>query len=600
MIEAWAARWSRSDQSSSHDVRLDLIWLLALAVILIGTGIGLRDPWPADEPRFALVARDMVASGNWFIPTVGGDLYADKPPLFFWLLAAAYALTGSTRASFLLPSLIAAVVTVTLTYDLARRLWNRQTALVAATLLLLTVQFISQARRAQIDATLCMWTTLSLYGLLRHLFTGPRWGWYVLGWAAAGLGVITKGVGFLPLLILLPWFALQRAWSLPAISGSVGRWLLGPFAFIAAISIWLVPMLILAATDPAIAAYRDEILFKQTIERYAQAWHHLEPFWYFLIEVIPVFWLPLVVLLPWLVTRWRAAIRERDVRVTTLLIWIAMVVLFFSASEGKRGVYVLPAVPAFVLACAPFVLDILRERRARWSLLGLTAVIAAGCIAGALYLIAMPAARGELLDSYNLDVIPALVTVASASVLLLVCCRSAPVAVFGGVLIALVLVSSFMIYPSIDAVRSGQAFMQRVEQHTDPLQELGLLSFKEQYLLQVRRPVVHFGHGRWEEQAQEAADGARWLNAQPNRQLVITADARQRCFTGAPATPLGTANRVDWFLIRGPVVSPCAAQGVDSARRYRPPGIADVRATHSNPTLDRTHHSRRDSRTVES
>ena len=60
----------------------DLLWLLGLSLLLIVTGLGLRDPWPADEPRFALV-RDMVATGEWLLPRVGGDVYADKPPLFF-------------------------------------------------------------------------------------------------------------------------------------------------------------------------------------------------------------------------------------------------------------------------------------------------------------------------------------------------------------------------------------------------------------------------------------------------------------------------------------------------------------------------------------
>lgn len=598
MTEAWVARWLRPNQNSARDVRLDLIWLFALSIILIATGIGLRDPWPADEPRFALVARDMIATGDWLIPRVGGDLYADKPPLYFWLLAAAYALTGSTRASFLLPSLMAAGVTVALTYDLARRLWNRQTALIAATLLLLTVQFVSQARRAQIDATLCMWTTLSLYGLLRHAFTGPRWGWYVVGWGAAGLGVITKGVGFLPLLILLPWFVLQRTWSLPKLGGGIVRWMSGPVALAAAIAIWLVPMVMLAKNDPAITAYRDEILLKQTIERYAEPWHHLEPFWYFLVEVIPIFWLPLIVLLPWLIPRWREAIRQRDVRVTTLLVWIAMVVLFFSASEGKRGVYILPAVPAFVLACAPFTLDILRGTRARLTVLAVTSVLAIGCLAGAIYALVSPESRNQLLADYGLDVLPVMLIVGCTSAVLAFWCRRVPLAAFGGALTALILAASFMIYPAIDDVRSSRAFLGRVEQLANPSLELGMLQFKEQYLLQIDRPVVHFGHRRWKEAVQEAADGALWLNKQPHRQLVITELARARCFANAPADPLGTANRVEWFLIRGPVSSPCTSQGIDSARRYVPPDLALRRGARAKLLSDGAHQLRTDPSTV--
>ena len=70
--------------------------------------------------------------------------------------------------------------------------------------------------------------------------------------------------------------------------GSAAQWLLGPLAFVLAVSVWLAPMLLAAQTDPALAAYRDEILFRQTIDRYANAWHHREPFWYFLVNVIPV------------------------------------------------------------------------------------------------------------------------------------------------------------------------------------------------------------------------------------------------------------------------------------------------------------------------
>ena len=56
-------------------------WLLLIALVVLGAGLGLRDPWPADEPRFALIAREMVESGQWLFPMRGGELYPDKPPL---------------------------------------------------------------------------------------------------------------------------------------------------------------------------------------------------------------------------------------------------------------------------------------------------------------------------------------------------------------------------------------------------------------------------------------------------------------------------------------------------------------------------------------
>ncbi|MBL8246707.1 MAG: glycosyltransferase family 39 protein, partial [Rhodanobacteraceae bacterium] len=100
-------------------------WLLALALLLIGAGIGLRDPWPADEPRFALVAKQMVDSGEWLFPHRGNELYSDKPPMFMWMQAAASTLTGSWRIGFLLPSLLSGLLTLALVFDLSRRLHGR-------------------------------------------------------------------------------------------------------------------------------------------------------------------------------------------------------------------------------------------------------------------------------------------------------------------------------------------------------------------------------------------------------------------------------------------------------------------------------------------
>ena len=96
---------------------------------MLGAGLGLRDPWPADEPRFVLVAKQMVESGDWLFPHRGTELYSDKPPLFMWLQAAAYALFGNWRVAFLLPSLLAALGTLWLRVDLGRRLWTRRVGL---------------------------------------------------------------------------------------------------------------------------------------------------------------------------------------------------------------------------------------------------------------------------------------------------------------------------------------------------------------------------------------------------------------------------------------------------------------------------------------
>ncbi len=569
-----AALW-RPQRTGPAEIRLDLFWLLGLGLLLIGAGLGMRDPWPADEPRFALIARDMVRTGEWLVPMVGGDLYQDKPPLYFWIIAFFLKLNVSPRVAFLLPSLLASLGTVVLVYDLARRLWNRETGLAAGLALLFTVQFVWQGRQAQIDATLVFWTTLGLYSLLRHLLLGPAWRWYALGWAAAGFGVITKGVGFLPLLVLLPYgLARSVRWQpRPRFAGG-WRWAMGPVAFLAAVSVWLVPMLIAATGDPQLAAYRDEILFQQTVDRYASAWHHQQPFWYFLVEVIPFLWLPLTALLPWAVPRWRDALRQADLRVLLLLCWVVLVVMFFSLSAGKRGVYVLPAVPALALLISPWLIELTGRRGPQRVILGFACLIPLILGLAAFYLgVIAPDERAKLVIEQGIDAIGPLAVMAVGGLVICAITRVERASVaFGGVLALSLSVTGLWINPVINAERSGAAFARQLEAATRTVPELGLVAYKEQYLLAIGRPTVNFGHSRWREWEQEADDAAAWLMAAPGRGLLIDQNVRERCFKDREATPVDLANRKEWFVVTGGAHPDCAAAGNPAmARTYVPP-----------------------------
>ena len=579
---SWIRQLFRSGSDSARDVRIDLFWLMGLALLLVATGIGMRDPWPADEPRFALIVRDMVASGEWLLPRVGGDVYADKPPLYFWMMGVALLATGSLRFAFLLPSLLSGLACLLLIYDLGRRLWNREAGLAAALALLLTVQFVWQLRQAQIDATLLFWVVLGLYGLLRHLLLGPAWGWYALAWAACGFGVITKGVGFLPLLILIP-FALMRdaSWSPRMQRANVAAWLIGPVAFLLAVSTWLVPMLSAAGEDPTFAAYRDEILFRQTVGRYTDAWHHREPFWYFVVNVIPVFWLPLTLLLPWLAPHWRKAWQARDLRVALLLSWVVLVVLFFSFSSGKRGVYVLPALPALALASGPYLIELTQRRSVQRAMFALAALLAAVCLLAAVFVLVRPEQRQELLATYDLDVLGPLLLIGGVGALICGIARPGrgPIA-YAGLLGTVLLIVSYWVNPAMNSARSGQAFIARVERMDDPSAELGFVAFREQYVLNVHRPIVHFGNRRWREAEQEAADAALWLSGGENRQLVVNEEARQRCFADTASTSLGMANRFHWYIVRGKPNPECVARGKQAAvYHYAPPASV----SHASP-----------------
>jgi 4-amino-4-deoxy-L-arabinose transferase-like glycosyltransferase len=556
----------------------DLAGLGLLALLVLGAGLGCRDPWPADEPRFALIARDMLAHGNWFVPMAGGDYYGDKPPVFFWAIAAMLALTGSLRVAFLLPCLLAALGTLALVYDLARRLWSREVAVAAAALLLFTVQFAMQARAAQIDGFLVFWTTLGVYGIARHLLLGPDWRWYALGGFAAGVGVITKGVGFLPLLLPLAALLLGRyaGFAFPGRVRGGWRWWLAPLAALAGVSLWFVPMLVQVAGsgDPGLVAYRNEILFHQTVTRYAGAWHHHEPFWFFLVEVIPPLWLPGTALLPWLVPRWREAWRGRDARPWLFLAWVVLVVAFFTASSGKRGVYVLPAVPAFVLACAPFLPGLWRRAGVQRVGFALAAVLAVLLASAAAYLqFIRPDRLAALAAEHGVRSVAPLWVASAAGLAALAAFRLRRGALaYGATFAAVLMLQGWWVNPMLDDARSSRAFMRGVEAATPANVELGLVQYPEQFLLQSTRPTVNFGHARWREGLAEPRDAARWLDSAPNRWLLVTDAHRRACFSQSPAQSVGRASGDDWWLVRAPADPACVAQGNPRAvRHYVPP-----------------------------
>jgi 4-amino-4-deoxy-L-arabinose transferase-like glycosyltransferase len=590
----------------------DLLWLGLFVLVLIGTGLGTRAPWPADEPRFALIAREMVHTGEWLFPRIGGDLYPDKPPVYFWLLSICYFLTGSLRASFLIPSFIGACTIAGLVYDMGRRIAGRASGLAAALTLVSSVQFLMTMRGAQIDPVLGAFTTLSLYALLRHLLFGPAWGWYFVGGVAAGVGVVTKGVGFLPLLVLIPYallgargFSVARMFAPAAGSrgrasafegaggraGSAGlavgaaagasatasrwRWGLVAVGFLLGVSVWLAPMLIAVATrhDPALVAYRNEILFQQTVHRYAAAWHHVEPWYYFIVNVIPGLWLPFSVLLFWLVPRWADAWRQKDARVWLPLAWVLLTLLFFSLSTGKRGVYLFPALPGLAIAAAPYLPELFLRRGVRWASLalgGAVVLLAVGVLlidaSGNTKLRSAVADQG--IDSFA----PIAVIAGLGALAWLIAFWKKPILAWPAVLAAVAMVWSYWITPAIDGERSARDFMREAQALVPADTELGLLAYKEQFLLYLNRPIVNFGHARWREGGQEAYDAAAWLNEAPGRTLLIPESALTPCFTRTSKQPAGESSGDRWVLVRGEAEPGCVAKGDRSrAIRYRPP-----------------------------
>lgn len=471
---------------------VECLGLMLLALLLVGAGLGLRQPQNVDEERFLGVALEMLHNGSWLIPHRAAEIYGDKPPIFMWIVAFFTWITGMPAIALYIPGLLSATSVTAMLYDLGRRLWNRRAGRTAALLYLATYQTYSILRTGQIDSFLILSTSLGLYGLARHLLLGPAWRWFYAGCAAMGIGVITKGVGFVPALMLIPYaYAVRKGWpGVVAMPGEARKWCMGVVVVLGAVAIWLLPLALSIALNGGAdeIAYAREILLRQTAGRYAAAWDHREPFWYFFISVIPQYWLPLVLALPWLIPAWGRQLRKRDGRVLVLLGWVLLVVLFFCLSSGKRKLYIYPALPGLVLIAAPL-MPWLFKRWFRRRLLGWRIFQGVAVTWFALWF-----ARG-------------------------------------------------FIEPVKDGANPHEALMAQAAAMTQGA-DLVLVNWREGHWLFARQPIVHFGMaGSTVEQA------ARWLREHPQAYALVPDDQLAQCFNSQAARELGETSRAQWSIV---------------------------------------------------
>nr|WP_300310241.1 glycosyltransferase family 39 protein [Halomonas sp.] len=540
-----------------------LAWavLIVFATILLSLGLGWRDPWPADEPRFALNAIEMLVTGDFWIPHRGGELYADKPPIFMWASALSIWLTGSLRIGFLLPTLLAGLGTLALTVDLVRRLYGRRIAWLSGLALLATLQFVLQAKTAQIDMMLTFFTTLGAYGVMRHVLLGPALWWWRIGFAAMGAGILTKGVGFLPMALFPAWGWL--AYKGQAHKVNLRQWLEGGACLLAVVLAWGIPMVMITTfgDDPSLAAYRDNILFKQTGQRYANSWAHLKPWYYYIFEVLPWAWMPLVLALPWALPNWWRRIRRLDARLILPLSALVLIIVFFSLSPGKRGVYMLPTIPLMVLALAPLLPGLLRQRPVNVCAFGVTLVLGGLLLVASILGFIRIGALQKLAHDYGITPWWDWLVLGGVAIALAVLMRPRRGMLACTLFLWLVWGWwSTLGYMWMDPHRSPRDMMAVVDEQLGPQGELAMLDFSEETLLHAHRPTVHFGdHTPVDEQVPRAM---AWLAENPGKRWLLVEEGdfdSLECGDLNQGVDLGLQNSSLWKLIPGTAFSGCPA-----------------------------------------
>jgi 4-amino-4-deoxy-L-arabinose transferase-like glycosyltransferase len=295
--------------------------------------------WEPDEARYAEIAREMVASGNYLIPHLNYVIYIEKPPLLYWLTALSYHIFGVNEFAARFFGALFAVVGVAATSYFALRCFGRRHALLAGAILATMPIYAVLGQVLTTDMILAVLMTVASFALFMHWREGGRWCW--LAYVAMALGILTKG----PVAAILPVAAMLTflAWE-GELRGAVGRFhALGGAIFVLAIAApWFIYTII------RVPGYFDFYFVGEYLKRVFQpSYSHGEPIWYYL-PVLAGGLLPWSAMVPLMTWRTMAPNPARRF----CLVLAVVIVGAFSLASAKLIPYILPALPPIAILIA--------------------------------------------------------------------------------------------------------------------------------------------------------------------------------------------------------------------------------------------------------
>ena len=337
----------------------------------------------ADEPRYAQVAREMLARHDWITPTLGGKPWLEKPPLYYWQAMLAYSVFGVSDWAARLPSAADATLMVFAIYLFLKRFrpgFQLDGALMTAS----AAGVIGFARAASTDMPLAATFTIALLAWYAWYESESR-RYLAIFYCFLALGMLAKGpvAPLLAAIIIVIFVAKKGDFRLLVRT----LWIPGILLFCVLAVPWYVAVQI---RNPE---FLRVFIVEHNLARFGtNLYHHPEPFWYFL----PV---TLIGLIPW--TLFMAASFAETIRVwwterqqmlasedalnAFLVIWLIVPVVFFSFSRSKLPGYIVPALPAGTLLLAEYVRRrVADDERPSLSLIILHSIVAATPIVPAL------------------------------------------------------------------------------------------------------------------------------------------------------------------------------------------------------------------------
>ena len=358
-----------------------LLWWIVLAVGCAWFAtLGARHLLHFDEGRYAEIAREMFATGDWVTTRYNGLKYFEKPPFHFWMTALAYHAFGVGDWTARLWAALSGMGGLLITMLAARRWFGPRVAMLTGLALLAAPAWNLGSHFNSLDMSVSGALSFVLAALLlaQHPSSTPgeRRAWMLGAWVAMGVAILSKGlIGIvLPGLVLVVYSLAGRDWAvwrrLHILSGAT------------AMLIVVVPWFVLvSARNPEFPHF---FFVHEHWERYTTTVHQRgAPFWYFVPQLLVGF-LPWVGLLPRMGAAVRQDARQEGFKPALLLaVWVAAIFLFFSLSSSKLPGYIMPVYPALALLAAR-VLD--KLDRAAWGrqLIGILIVAAVALLASPL------------------------------------------------------------------------------------------------------------------------------------------------------------------------------------------------------------------------
>lgn len=379
-----------------------MMTVFVFCVVCLLPMMAMRDFTPSNELRYLSIADEAIANGHLFAFYNHGIPYADKPPLYFWIVMLCRLLFGHHSCLALsMFSLIPAFAIVGIMDRWVMKGKSAMNRMSVAGMTLTCVMFLGTMVVLRMDMLMCLFIVLALWTFYR-MYTGegsrrqdsltlPLW---------IFLALFTKGpVGLLmPPLAIAVFLAVKRDWK--GFRKYLGLKTWGIIAVLSAV--WLTCVWLEGGLE-----YINNLLFKQTVGRAVNAFTHARPFWFYPVTIL---WClaPYTLLLigsfmaSLLPVRKAGAEKVSDLEILFLCTIISTAAMLSSFSS-KLPIYLVPVLP-FCVYLFPIVLGRIGERGwMRWSVGIFQILLLCAGIATLLFLsgsVTIPAAAC-LLDEYS-------------------------------------------------------------------------------------------------------------------------------------------------------------------------------------------------------